>query len=594
MNRRFLSQLAGIVLAIGLAGVWLGSVAARPIQFAEFTSGQDAALVLGQPDFTTVTQAGSYSDNAFNYPRVVAVDRDTGKVFVADTNNNRVLRFASFDDLNNGASAEMVFGQPDFTTYSSNKTKNGVNSPRGLAVHNGKLYVSDTNNNRVLRYNNASTVNYSGTAPDAVQVIGQPDYTNTTYTTDAQTLSAPYGLKIDFDGNLYVTDYSDHRVLRFDNIETRGDYPMPDAVFGQPDFVTTNYGGGAANLSNPHDIAIGDDGTLYIADDANDRIMVYANGQSVSGGGHTASGVLGQSTLDNPVKDAAPSDTTINGPKGVLLDSENNLWIAEANNNRVVRFVDVSATTIGGRADLVLGKPDFTSADTTASASVLTDVFGIAADQEGTLYVADQEGHRVVAFRGVVPVTPTPTTETPAFCAQPPTLAIKPDPLEIAPGGAATVWVELVNSCRDLPSAPVDVLLSLSDGLTVIETSEGVLNLGQRAALQRFSLDAGAMLGWYAVVRASDPFVTAPLAVAEVYAGAAVVRNANVTFSVPTAPAPAPAAPAEPAPAPAPAAPAPLPSALPNTAGAALPLGLLAVSAAGAAAVILGRRIGRR
>jgi hypothetical protein len=185
------------------------------------------------------------------------------------------------------------------------------------------------------------------------------------------------------------------------------------------------------------------------------------------------------------------------------------------------------------------------------------------------------------------------TESTPAaYCTQPATLEIKPDPLEIAPGGAATVWVEMTNPCRDLPTAPADALLSFSDGLTVINTSDGVLNLGQRAALQRFSLAAGQTLGWYAIVRATDPFVTAPLAIGEIFAGAAVVRTDSLNFTTP-APAPAPAPVVE-VPAPAPAAPAPLPAVLPNTSGGALPGLLLPALAALGAAGLAARRISRR
>jgi hypothetical protein len=165
---------------------------------------------------------------------------------------------------------------------------------------------------------------------------------------------------------------------------------------------------------------------------------------------------------------------------------------------------------------------------------------------------------------------PEPTV-VPAFCSTPPTLAIKPDSDTLAVGDATTIWVELANQCRDLPTAPADVLLSFADGMRVLETSVGALNLGQRAAMQQLSLPAGATYGWYAIVRNESAVI--PQAVAELYAGAAVVRNADVTFAVPAAAAaPAAAATVAPIEAPAAAVPAPLPTALPNTAAGAADL----------------------
>ncbi len=66
--------------------------------------------------------------------RGIAVDPTTGKIFVADTNNNRVLRFASADALGNGAAAEIVLGQPDFVSKGFGTTATTMSSPCGAAV----------------------------------------------------------------------------------------------------------------------------------------------------------------------------------------------------------------------------------------------------------------------------------------------------------------------------------------------------------------------------------------------------------------------------------------------------------------------------
>jgi hypothetical protein len=194
----------------------------------------------------------------------------------------------------------------------------------------------------------------------------------------------------------------------------------------------------------------------------------------------------------------------------------------------------------------------------------------------GTL-PAELDAQLVFASREVYDARPLDAPPEPVdpivatICSQPPTLALKPDGSTITPGSRMTIWVEAVNTCRDLPTAPFDMLLSLSDGLSVEQTSVNALNLGQRAALQRVTLGAGETLGWYAVVGAANPLPTAPLAIAELYAGAAVVRTAQTELTVAAAPAvEAPAVPAE-VPAVVVSEPAPvaaLPTTLPNTSAA--------------------------
>src|SRR6476469_4344861 len=110
MSRRLRSftRAGRILLALALFALLLSTAAA-------FTNGQAASLVLGQPDFTSSPQATTAS--RMDQPTGVAIDPTSGKVFVADCSNNRVLRFASGAALVNGAAAEAVLGQPNFTNH---------------------------------------------------------------------------------------------------------------------------------------------------------------------------------------------------------------------------------------------------------------------------------------------------------------------------------------------------------------------------------------------------------------------------------------------------------------------------------------------
>jgi hypothetical protein len=99
----------------------------------------------------------------FNSPQGVAVDTSVtpNRIYVADSQNNRVLGWSSVPNFLNGASADIVIGQPNFTTSTANNggvSANSLNNPSDVAVDlSGNLYVADTANNRVLEYNSPFT-----------------------------------------------------------------------------------------------------------------------------------------------------------------------------------------------------------------------------------------------------------------------------------------------------------------------------------------------------------------------------------------------------------------------------------------------------
>ena len=130
-----------------------------------------ASVVLGQADFTStdyhITQTG------FRLPTAVATD---GTVLaVADTSNNRVMIWKSIPTLS-GQPADIELGQPDFTTVLQgsqlvvdNKSFRG---PQGVWIQNGKLFVADTQNHRVLIWNSIPTQNRQ----PADVVLGQANF----------------------------------------------------------------------------------------------------------------------------------------------------------------------------------------------------------------------------------------------------------------------------------------------------------------------------------------------------------------------------------------------------------------------------------
>jgi hypothetical protein len=111
-----------------------------------------------------------------------------GKLFVSDALDNRVLIWNTLPVGN--VPAGVVVGQANFTTGTSGTSRTQMNQPIGIAVAGGRLILSDAVNNRVLIWNTIPTVN---SAPAEV-VLGQSTFTTNVTATLPTGLSAPVGV----------------------------------------------------------------------------------------------------------------------------------------------------------------------------------------------------------------------------------------------------------------------------------------------------------------------------------------------------------------------------------------------------------------
>ena len=108
---------------------------------------------------------GDTTATALFYPDRLSVDL-SGNVWVSEYSNNRVLEYtaATIAAWTSGvaSSADLVLGQPDFTTNTSGTTATTLKQPKGLAVDSsGNVWVGDTSNNRVLRYDGFGGTGYT-------------------------------------------------------------------------------------------------------------------------------------------------------------------------------------------------------------------------------------------------------------------------------------------------------------------------------------------------------------------------------------------------------------------------------------------------
>ncbi|MBX2820862.1 MAG: T9SS type A sorting domain-containing protein [Rhodothermaceae bacterium] len=378
------------------------------------TDGQGADGVLGQSTFSSSrADNGGVSASSTDGPSYVAVG-PTGKLFASDTDNNRVLRWASVAAASNGATAEAVLGQASFSASAANRggsvAANTMYEPHGVYVtSSGALYVADTRNNRVLRFDNAESAS-SGASADAV--LGQADFTsndaNRGSTAAANTLRWPMDLHVDGSGNLWVADWLNHRVLRFDNVAAKSDGASADGVLGQ-DALTTSLrmwkdNTDADSFVFPSGVCVDDDGVLWVADTGNSRILRFDNASGKADGAD-ADGVLGQpdfTSWQTTRGTGSPAANTLQWPEGGLdVDQNGRLWVADRWGDRVLWYHNAASKSNGADADGLIGQGSFTSRNGSVNSSTFNSVTDVLVDESNDyVWVVDNNHNRILRFDG--------------------------------------------------------------------------------------------------------------------------------------------------------------------------------------------------
>jgi len=329
-----------------------------------------ASVVLGQPDFVTTTDpTPTVSQSNLRTPTAVA--SDGVHLVVADTDHNRVLIWNSMPSANDQP-ADVVLGQPNFFTASvigNTPTASSMRGPQGVWIQNGKLFVADTQNNRVLIFNQIPTAN--GAAADLV--VGQPnltsaiqpDLTQQQAGTNASSLLNPVSATSD-GTRLYIADLGNNRVLIYDKIPTTNGVAA-DVEVGQPDMISniadnafTTYTNSAGltqespilctiPVLNGNDVngnptyppecnytlsfprfALSDGQRLFISDSGNDRVLIFE--QVPTQNAQAADIVIGQ--LGGDINQAYDGVDSLRTPGSMAWDGTN-LYVADTYNRRI-------------------------------------------------------------------------------------------------------------------------------------------------------------------------------------------------------------------------------------------------------------------
>ena len=269
------------------------------------------------------------------HPYGLHVDEE-GTVIVADWGNHRIMEWKRGD-----TSGRVLAGG-----NGEGNRPDQLNRPTGVLVdrESDSLIICDRWNRRVTRWSRGSGTRGGETILDNI---------------------ACWGLAMDDEGALYVTDDEKHEVRRYRQGETSG-----TVVAGG-----NGTGDGLHQLNRPLYVSVDGDHAVYVSDYGNHRVMKWVKGDKE---GIVVAGGQGQ----------GKELTQLSYPQGVLVDAAGTVYVAEWENHRVMRWsrgASQGTVVVGGN-----GKGE--------GANQFKGPTGLSFDRQGNLYVADMRNHRVQRF----------------------------------------------------------------------------------------------------------------------------------------------------------------------------------------------------
>lgn len=228
------------------------------------------------------------SSGSFNWPQGVVVDPANGHVWVLDTRGNRLQEFSA-----DGTGPIRAFG-------SAGSVAGRFNWPMDASFgSDGTLFVADTFNNRIQAFRPDLSVRW----------------TYGTLGTGVSNLRRPYGVIYDpVNGRVLVADTNNNRIVVLD--------PATGSRLG---ILPISRGTGPGQVLTPQGVAVGTDGSVWVADTGNNRVQRF-----------TAAGAYAGQTIGGPTPGSGPAE--LNLPVALAFDALGRLYVADAYNDRIQVF----------------------------------------------------------------------------------------------------------------------------------------------------------------------------------------------------------------------------------------------------------------
>lgn len=243
----------------------------------------------------------------------------------------------------------------------------------------GNLYVADSDNHTIRKITGEGVVT---TLAGLAETLGSADGVGS-----SARFFSPYGIATDAKGNIYVADTYNHAIRKMTSDGVVTTLAGLAGSRGSDDGV-----GKAARFNYPSGVTTDSVGNVYVADTHNHTIRLVTQQGVVT----TFAGFAGSPGST----DGLGKEARFDNPSGVATDGSGNLYVTDTSNCTIRKITqDGTVTTLAGLAQM------FGYEDGIGSAARFNYPFGVAADLDGNLYVAEPDSHSIRKITQAAAVT---------------------------------------------------------------------------------------------------------------------------------------------------------------------------------------------
>lgn len=315
-------------------------------------------------------------------------------------------------DSSGNPRSQGTLSQPGISTDSSGNYISQLSSPSGLALDSvGNLYIADTGNNRICIVDTSG--NFSTYAGSSTGTAGFLDSGS-----GNALFNSPTSIAVDKFGRIFVADTGNNaiRVIQkqnqYDSSQNSVEvHKLVVTLVGKGSTIVSSAVGEANSLNGPRGVAVDSTGSVYVSDTGNHRIC------KVTGGGQLVT-LAGSTTLGGSLQylsgflNGQGINAAFNSPTGLAVDSIGNIFVADTGNNVIRRVTQTGiVSTVAGS-----GQPFFKEGKR-QQASFKGPV-GITVDLQNILYICDTGNNmirRITTDGDVLPVVGSPDQKTGAI-----------------------------------------------------------------------------------------------------------------------------------------------------------------------------------